>query len=164
MSSKGYSDLAIGYFTGKLIFHFMQILFTVPGITLGFIMLAYINTYPGRRVSKAVHWASNEFRYLKDPDISIEEKCRRGSVSGSQERNVQEIMCSPARRWRIIETEKVYTKGKMPREVRKAILLEFLEKRRWEKRNPDHPDILKSNENAPLPSFDEKKGRWVLPT
>ncbi|PZD70577.1 hypothetical protein C1752_10584 [Acaryochloris thomasi RCC1774] len=163
MNNKGFDNFALGYFTGKLVFHFAQILFTVPGVTLGLIMLAYVNAYPGRQASKAANWASNDFRYLKNPDISIEDKCRRGSVSGGHERNAQEIMCSPARRWKIVETEKAYAIGKVPRETKDAIFLEYLDKRQWEKRNPDHPGILESNKAAPLPSYDKDKRRWVLP-
>lgn len=173
MKDRDTNHYLTGYFTGQLTYSFIRLLFTFPGITAAAFMMLYVFLYPHFKINEAVNWSTTDLKYLKSDHIPIQEKCEQWhrktgidiKVKSSTGRKVQEIMCSPARRWEISEKDKLHNIEDPDLRLarRKWIDSTYFQKLRWEKRNPKHPDILKSNELAPLPAYSTETGKWTIP-
>lgn len=156
-----------GYFIGQICLAATRFFFTSPGRIISFLFLFWAFSQPGIKEDQHKNWSSKDLRYLKNGEISLEEKCDRTNIPSRTGQRVQRLMCSPAERWYAIKNTEENTHvdeggfeawKKRKRQVRS----EYFHKKRWEKKNLDHPSIMESNQKSPRPVYVKELG-WTIP-
>ncbi|PZD70278.1 hypothetical protein C1752_14783 [Acaryochloris thomasi RCC1774] len=169
MSNRGINNYLAGYFNGHTYFTFIRLLCTFPGITASVLLYLYVTiVYPAATEARHLTWSTKDLRYLKSEKITLKEKCERRNMSTRTGNYVRDLMCSPTERWYLKEKRAIRTTvvandlGLKEWSSRgRKLRSEYRERRQWEKRNPDHPSIMKSNNASPRPVYDKEKG-WTI--